>query len=89
MKDRSFTFYCDGNVYTGGIITDGSLRLESEVWGEEYDSERYTVLTKDATDMLFSKITFKDFIALGKEEGVYGIEELMDRYGIKYITTTI
>ena len=33
MENRSFVMYSERNVYLGGELRDGCLKLESEVYG--------------------------------------------------------
>ena len=39
-SDHSFNIYGGGNVYLDGEFKEGSLILVSNVFGEEYDSEK-------------------------------------------------
>lgn len=67
-KDDCYTYgKYEQNVMLFGSITNGCLHLESCVYGEVYDSEKYYDFTAEDTRKLFSIIKFNDFIASCRE----------------------
>lgn len=88
-KDISFTCYADRYIYMGGNISDGVLSLTSEVYGDDYDSERHYIFTKEETEKLFSIVTLDEFIELGKEGHCSGLESFLSAHGIRFDTMTI
>ena len=62
MTDKDFTVYRERYVTLSGSIRGGCLHLESFVYGEDYDSEKYYDFSQEDTDKLFGLIPFDDFI---------------------------
>lgn len=90
MKEQSFDIYNERHVHLNGYITeDGCLRLDSDVYGPDYDSERHYDFTKEETDRLFSIISLEDFIALCQEQHLIGMEKFLTDHHITYGTITI
>lgn len=89
MKNQSFSIYHGGGVYFGGSIRDGKLEMVSEVYGDDYDSERHYTFSKEATDKLFRSISLEGFIRLCKKGSLDGMEEYLKEHGIEYSYITI
>lgn len=83
MKDTGFTFYGGAYSYFHGTIKNGCLELISEIDGDMW-SEVHYYFSKEETDKLFSIISLEDFIALGKEKHLYGVECFLNDNNIKY-----
>lgn len=84
MKDQRFNIYNEQYVHLGGDITDGSLHLESEVYGEDYDSEKHYTFSKEETEKLFSIISLEDFIELCRKEHLIGMEQFLADHHVEY-----
>ena len=76
------------SALTGNIDEDGRLHLTSEVYGEDYDSEKHYEFTKEETDRLFSIISLEDFIALCSEQHLIGMEGFLSDNQIRYDSFT-
>lgn len=87
--DREFVIYSDRNVYLGGRIKNGQLQLESEVYGEDYDSEQHIDFSDEDTKRLFSLMSFQEFMVFMKEQHLLGLNALLKENGIEPKTTTI
>ena len=66
MENRSFVMYSERNVYLGGELRDGCLKLESEVYGY-INSEGHYSLNEEQTRKLLSLISIDELIEIGKE----------------------
>ena len=84
----TFTIYSEQNISLTGKIIDGCLSLESNVFGDEHDSEKHYEFSKEETEKLFNLISMDDFTKLCKKEHVIGMEEFLDTNHIKYKTFT-
>ena len=84
MQNQSFNIYSERYVHLFGEITDGCLHLESDVYGDDYDSEKHYMFSKEETAKLFSLISLKDFIALCRKEYLIGMERFLEENGITY-----
>ncbi len=62
MGKNSFVIYEEENVTLKGDIKNGRLHLESNVYGEDYDSEKHYSFSKEDTERLFSLLPLDDFI---------------------------
>ena len=89
MKDTSFTCYIERFVSLDGKIKDGQLYMDSEVWGEEYDSEKHYRLSKESTDKLFSEMTLDQIIEFCREERTLGMEALFKALELDVWSMTI
>lgn len=90
MKEQSFAIYNERYVHLNGDIDqDGCLKLLSEVYGEDYDSERHYSFSREETDKLFSIISLEDFISLCQEQRLAGMEKFLAENHIMYGTITI
>ena len=83
VYDREFIVYREKNVTLSGRITNGCMHLESCVYGDDYDSEKYYDFTKEDTLKLFSIMTFDDFIASCQEGHLIWMEQFLEDNGIK------
>ena len=88
MKDQSFSIYSERYVYFWGDIRDGCLHLESNVFGEEYDSEKHYTFSKEETDHLFEIIPLDEFIKKCREGHLIWMEQFLDENGIEPSTFT-
>ena len=86
---RKIEVYNEENVALNGMIIDGCLSLESNVYGEEYNSEMHYRFSKNETRKLFRTISEEDFIALCKERRVTGMEKFLNDNDIRYECTVI
>ena len=84
----TFTIYGEQNISLTGKIIDGCLSLESDVYGDEHDSEKHYEFSKEETEKLFNLISMDDFTKLCKKEHVIGMEEFLDKNHIEYKTFT-
>ena len=83
MVDKSdFTIYKEENISLDGKIENGCLHLESAVYGDDYDSEKYYDFTKEDTDRLFSLISFEDFLKKCREGHLMWMEDFLERNNI-------
>lgn len=82
IADREFTVYNEQYVTLNGSIKDGCLHLESCVYGEDYDSEKYYDFTEEDTRMLFTLISFDDFIRYCKEGHLMWMETFLQENDI-------
>ena len=89
MKDTSFTCYIERFVCLEGKIKDGQLYMDSEVWGDEYDSEKHYRLTKEDTEKLFSEMTLDQFIEFCRKERTLGMEALFKALELDVWSMTI
>lgn len=78
VYDRDFVVYNEQNVTLSGSITNGCLSLESNVYGEDYDSEKHYSFTAEDTRKLFSLITFDCFIQSCKKGHLTWMEQFME-----------
>lgn len=80
--DRDFviyeTVYKEEKITLSGSIKDGCLHLESCVYGDEYDSEKYYDFTAEDTSKLFSVIKHDDFIKSCKEGHLIWLEQFLE-----------
>ncbi len=88
-EDQEFTIYYYISIYLGGRIRNGCLELESEVYGEEYDSEEHYIFSRKETEKLFSIVTLDEFIALCQRGHLIGMETFLRENGIRYSSVTI
>lgn len=84
ITDQKFIIYDEKYVHLSGEISDGCLYLESDVYGEEYDSEKYYSFSKEETEKLFSIISLNDFITLCQTRRLIGMEDFLEKNCITY-----
>ena len=89
MKDQEFTIYSERYIYLGGSIRNGCLQLDSEVYGDEYDSEKHYLFSRLTTDKLFSICTLEEFINICRKGHLFGMEAFLRANGIRYETAGI
>lgn len=58
LTDRDFVIYSEQYCSLKGQIRDGQLFLESNVYGDDYDSEQHIEFTAEDTEKLFSLMSF-------------------------------
>lgn len=80
--DQEFVVYSERYVYLGGKIVGGKLSLESEVYGDDYDSEQHMVFSDEDTKRLFEIISFEDLIELLKEMRLIGFDAFLKEHDI-------
>lgn len=82
VYDRDFIVYNLKYVSLSGSIRNGCLHLESFVYGDEYDSEKYYDFTAEDTNRLFSLLNFDSFIDSCKKGGLIWMEKFLDDFDI-------
>lgn len=82
IYDSDFVVYNAGDVSLSGSIKDGCMHLESFVYGDEYDSEKYYDFTAEDTKRLFSLLDFDSFKDSCKKGGLIWMEEFLDEHDI-------
>lgn len=82
LTDMKLDIYSGGGISLQGIIKDGCLHLTSEVWGDDYDSEKHYVLTREDTEKLFSIIEVDEFIEECREGHTLWMEDFFEMNGI-------
>ncbi len=89
MEDRDFfEVYSEENISLDGYISEGSLRLKSEVYGKGYSSEKNYVFSVEDTNKLFSIISFEDFIESCQKGHLEWMEGFLKENGIELGTFT-
>ncbi|MCR4764187.1 MAG: hypothetical protein K5696_11730 [Lachnospiraceae bacterium] len=83
LADREFVIYNEQNVTLNASIRNGCLHLESSVYGEEYDSEKYYDFTSEDTKKLLSIMTLENFIASCREGHLIWMEQFLKDNGIR------
>lgn len=84
MPDMELDLYSTRGSSLYGVIRDGSLHITSEVWGDDYDSEKHYVFTKEDTSRLFSLIEVDEFIEACKEGHTSWLEKFLGKNDIHY-----
>ena len=79
LYDRDFVIYNEENVTLSGSIRDGCLHLESNVYGDDRDSEKYYDFSSEETRKLFSIIGFNGFIESCRKGHLIWLEEFLER----------
>lgn len=87
--DKTFSIYNISHVHLNGEIRNGKLHIISEVYGDDYDSEKHYELSKEETNRLFSLISLEDFIDYCRKNHVSGMEDLFNSYNITYYSRGI
>ena len=83
------TCYSDKYCSLKLMIIDGCLNIDSEVYGEDYDSEKHYMFTREETNKLFSLITLKEFIELCGNENLVGMTAYLEKNNISCRTVVI
>ena len=78
IYDRDFVVYNEQYVTLSGSILNGCLRLESNVYGEDYDSEKHYDFTSEDTKRLFSLMTFDAFIESCRKGHLMWMEQFLE-----------
>ncbi len=81
MNKKKFNIYEEDHVSLDGTIDNGWLTLISNVYGDEYDSEKTYAFTKEQTEKLFSIISLEDYIKLCGDEDLLGMERFLRKHG--------
>ena len=89
ITDRDFVIYSEQYFSLKRQIRDGQLYLESNVYGDDYDSEQHIEFTAEDTKKLFSLISFEEFVGLLQEKHLLGFNEFLREKGIEAQTITI
>lgn len=87
--NMGFKCYSERNESLRGRITDGCLSLTSEVYGDDYESEKHYDFSKGETEKLFSILTLDEFVNLCNTKKLIGMESFLERKGITYSSCTI
>lgn len=80
-------------VYSGdagcmtAYVKDEKLMIESEVYGEDDDSELIYRFSKKDTKKIFAKMTLEELTDHLRETHTFGLEKLMDDLGIDWDQT--
>lgn len=82
MKDQKFDIYSERYVSLYGEITNGCLRLESLVFGEDRDSEKIYRFSRKDTDRLFEYMPLEEFIDYCRQYRVLGMETLFSQLNL-------
>ena len=83
VQDKdTFVIYSEENITLEGDIKNGCLHLESCVYGEDYDSEKHYTFTKEDTDLLFSILSYEEFIASCRKGHLLWLEDFLESHGI-------
>ena len=82
MPDMSLIIYNETNVNLNGDIKDGRLHITSEVYGD-YNSEKHYIFTVEQTNKLFLIIDVDSFVELCRKEKLIGMEQFLEKNGIK------
>ncbi len=80
---REFTIYNKEYSTLYGNIEEGCLHLVSNVYGKEYDSEKFYDFSAEDTKRLFSIIGFTEFVEMCKANDIGWMEKYLDDNGIK------
>ena len=59
------------------------LWFDSEVYGEEYDSEKHYIFSLEQTNQLFSIISFEDFLESCRAGGLLWMEMFLIKNNIQ------
>lgn len=89
VENLSFSCYGDRNIYLGGTIKNGCLNLESVVYGDDFESEKHYLFSKETTEKLFSILTLESFIEMCKSVPLLEIEKFFEENDIKYESIVI
>lgn len=87
-EERSFDIYSEQYVSLKGKIKDGCLALESNVYGKDYDNEKFYDFSKEETEKLFDLISLENFIELCRREHLVGMEKFLSDNQINYRSFT-
>ena len=87
-ENDEFTIYDEKYTTLHGSIRDGCLHLCSNVYGEEFDSEKNYDFTKDDTDKLFSIMPLKEFIKNCQKGHIPWMEDFLEENNIHPKTFT-
>lgn len=49
ITDRTFVIYKGSGSYLGGEISNGALKLDSEIYGDDFDSEQHLEFSVEDT----------------------------------------
>lgn len=82
VYDRDFVVYNVGDVSLSGTIRNGCLHLESFVYGDEYDSEKYYDFTAEDTKKLFALMDFDSFIDSCRKGNLIWMEKFLNENNI-------
>ncbi len=90
MQNNEYFEICNENYrYLSGKLSDGCLHLKSEVWGDDYDSEKHYDLSREETDILFRAMSLDDFLDECAKEGLEWMEDFFKDIGINPRTVCI
>ncbi len=78
IEDRDFTVYKMKNIVLVGSIKQGCLHLESYVYGDDFDSEKYYDFSAEDTEKLFSLKPFDLFIENLRQGRLHWMEQFLE-----------
>ncbi|MGN1168075.1 MAG: HD domain-containing protein, partial [Lachnospiraceae bacterium] len=84
VQDQSFTIYSENSRGLYGKLKQGCLELISEVYGEDYNSEKHYRLTKEDTFKLYLGVGIEKFCELCRQGGTEAMEHALNANGIQY-----
>lgn len=84
MPDMNLSIYSSGGSNLRGTITNGCLHLTSEIWGDDFDSEKHYVFTEEDTNKLFSIMELDEFVEACKKGHVLWLEHFLHENDIDY-----
>lgn len=87
IEDRSLLMYAERYSCLSGTISGGALEIVSEVFGDDFDSERHYSFTPGETEKLFSIVSPEEFEKLCTS--VSEMERFLNAHGIQYRHITI
>ncbi len=77
-----FVIYNEEFVTLEGDIKCGCLHLESNVYGEDYDSEKHYTFSEEDTEKLFSIMSLDEFIEACRKGHLMWLEDFLEENDI-------
>lgn len=66
-------------------VVDDCLELHSEIYEDDFDSEKHYYLSKENTEYLLKLIPLESLIEIGKKYGtIHPLVDIIDAIGIEY-----
>ena len=89
MKNQKITICVERGYYFGGEIENGKLSLVSEVYGDDFESERRYEFSRQETTRLFEIVSVDGFVEMCKQEGTTGLDMFLQNHHITCQCVTI
>ena len=89
MKDQKISICVERGYYFGGEIENGKLSLVSEVYGDDFESERRYEFSQQETTRLFEIVSVDGFVEMCKQEGTAGLDDFLREQNITCQCVTI